>query len=389
MGSWLYAGVYKMNKVQVINALHDTLVAFGAKTHEYVVIGHEAVFGLHEIDKSGQAVVIGVSGRLYADIRKLHREVSGYDGTSIPLDNKVFVKEGLPLSSELVAGVPCITLESLHNRLRVLKNPAAAVLDKHFAELNSKRQAVEAKYRVPYLSVDDQLLYQAICQQRNRQVTAEEGFVYDKLTNVDWSHQMSDCSSTWRAGENHRARLREDIANCFEGEPEVIERLTKITEFGYNGYEKLLKMYPWLEGFNASKYEQRGLLRAAIDGVTPEYITELRVIARQLIVAMENFPYFTYPMYYVATTDTPKGTKMREIARAGEPAYYGIAVSDLARRTMQEALDGLSKQKLKDICLYNLISGGWFEATENQHFKGIHDVRVSVPGKMFLFMKRF
>lgn len=381
---------YQMNKAQVINTLSDVLGEFNVKTDEYVVIGHEAVFGLHEIDKSGQAVVIGVTGRLYAEIKKAHREVNGYDGTSIPLDSKVFVKEGLPLAKEMIDGIPCITLESLHNRLRVMKNPAVAVLDKHFAELNTKRQSVEAKYRVPYLTVDDQLLYQAICTQRNRVLTAEEDFVYNSLTHIDWSSDMSDSAGVARRSDEHRARLREQIAERFAGQPDVIERLSKITNFGWDGYTKLRQLYPWLEGYSASKSSSHsGLLRAALDDVTPEYVAELRKLARQVIAAMDYFPKFTYPSYYVMTTDTPKPVKMREYAREGDVSYYGIAVSDLARRTMQEALDALTKEKFKDICLYRVISGGYFDAQENVYFKGIHDVRVTVPGKTFLFMKRF
>lgn len=382
-----------MPKYNIECALRLLVDDYKAHVNEFVILGHEAVFdlnGIAEMSPTG-SIVVGVTGRLYAEIRQTYSEVSGYDGVSIPMGARLLVREGLPLHQVRVQGLPCITLESLRARLGRVRSPAVDVLDKWFAAANEKRLQVEAKYRIPYLELDDQLLFQSIDKERDRVLTPEERFVVERIHGLDWSYQYSDDNNAWRRGENMFKKAEEDILQQFATYPEQRGRLLSVLKFGVDGTAKLYAQYPWLNGYLTGRNHRpsRGLLRAALDGVTPEYIERLRVIARSFAENLNELPPFQYPMYFIHTPDTPKIAKLREMAQGGNEAYYGISVPEYPHKQLLELLSTVTLQELQDRQTYQIFEGANIDVTGSTDFDKLYEIRLYNPTRGYQFFKKF
>lgn len=396
MGSQLYAWRIKMSAYSIGQDLKALVERFELKSSDYVVIGHDAVFQLMKLEGGGNMIVVGVTGHAYAKIRKHIQEVNGYNGVYIPVTSNLMVREGLPLKTVRLEGIPCIDPESLLVRLSKQNQQAHKVLDAHFAKIREKRLLVDPARRVPFLSLDDQLLYQSILDHRHRELSPEDEFVL-KLDHIDWSYQYSDDASTWRAGNAHRKALREEAEELFGKDTSLTKRFHEITEWGYMGHDQLRKMYPWLDGYQQGRHSPRGRMLAAMESVSADYMKRLEAISLAFDEVMGLFPDLTGQWgcngFHVLVSDTPRINDMRQMAAdSGYKEYYGIAVPEQARVAADEFLKSIDIQELIDMDRYDARSKDLecfirCEVKKDTYFTSLYSIRVYARGREYLFFK--
>lgn len=382
-----------MSAYSIAQEIKGLTERFELKSSDVVVISHDAVFQLMKLEGGGSMIVVGTTATAYSKIRKHIKEVNGYNGIYIPVTSQLMVREGLPLKTTRIEGVACIDPESLLVRLSKQNPQAHKVLDAHFAEIRAKRLLVDPERRVPFLTLDDQLLYQAILDQRNRVLTPEEEFVL-KLDRIDWSYQYSDCASTWRAGSAHRKQLKEEAAELFGPESSLTKKFCDITEWGYTGHTELRKLYPWLDGYQSSRHTQRGRLLAAMESVSPDYMKRLVALSKSIDEVLALFPETKYyGGYHVLVSDTPRINDMRQMAiDTDNREYWGVAVPNHARQALDALLKTFDVQELFDMDRYDARGKDLecfirCEARADACFQSLTQIRLIGRGREYLCFK--
>jgi len=357
------------------------------------VMGHSAVFALAGIQEDHSDIVtVGTTGTNYAKLRTKFGEVQGYDGMYVN-SGDVMVREGLPLETETFSRIKCIGLRSLGVRLEHNNEAAFKIFDDWQRKQLAKKLRVKPELRRDYLSLDEQLEYQDILEYANRELDEEEQFVL-RVENIDWSHQMSDCGSTWRAGEAHRKQLTQEAADKFGPDTTLAKKFADICQWGYNGYSQLHEMYPWLRGYNQARHKAyRGMVKAAMDNVPEDYIRKLREVIQTFDKPFGLLPTDMYRGFYVMTDATPPLFKMREVAKDTDAdCYYGIAVPEAARIGMNEALKSVTIKELIDIDNYRLLgqfADNLYGITieKNEVFTSLTDLTFNGPqGRTYRFL---
>lgn len=381
------------SKSRVERKVNDFIKGNNLDYKDVVVMGPSAVFALAGIaEDHSDLVVVGTTATNYAQLRRKATEVNGYGGVYLPIDG-VMVQEGLPLSTETFNRIKCIALQSLRVRLEHNNEPAFKILDDWQRQQLAKKMRVKPELRRDYLSLDEQLEYQDILEYANRELDEEEQFVL-RVENIDWSHQMSDCGSTWRAGEAHRKQLTQEAADKFGPDTTLAKKFADICQWGYNGYSQLHAMYPWLQGYNQARHKSyRGMVKAAMANVPEDYIRKLREVIQTFDKPFGLLPTDMYRGFYVMTDATPPLFKMREAAKdTGAPCYYGIAVPEAARIGMNEALKSVTIKELIDIDNYRLLgqfADNLYGITieKNEVFTSLTDLTFSGPqGRTYRFL---
>lgn len=384
------------NKAQVESKVKGFIADQGLHYNDVVVTGASSVFALAGVQEDHSSlIVVGTTATNYAQLRKKYTETNGYNGLYLDVEG-VKVQEGLPLSTESFSRLKCESLESLSSRLSLTNKPAFEILDRWQKELLAKRLQVKPELRLNYLTLDEQLEFQDILEHRDRQLTDEEQFVLE-VSHIDWSHSFSDDIRCWRASEEHRRQLTAKAAEKFGEGSTLTKKFADICQWGYSGYEQLKKLYPWLAGYQAGKRKHfTGLMAAAMDGVSEEYVAELRGQVVMLDRYFRNLPSNSWYGYFVMTDATPPLFKMREAAKdMDSPALYGIAVREDARAGMNEHLKQITRQQFEDIAKYGIL----MKYTESMYRWHLYPSEVftdltvldisGAQGRNFKFMLKF
>lgn len=344
------------NKAQVESKVKALIADHTLDYNDVVVMGPSAVFALAGVAEDySNTIVVGTTATNYAKLRSKFKEINGYDGIYLDVDG-VMVQEGLPLSTETHSRIKCIALSSLSVRLQTSNKQAFEVLDKWIKAELAKKLRVKPELRLGYLTLDEQLEYQDILEHRGRQLNEEEQFVIE-VSSIDWSHQMSDDNRCWRAGEEHRKSLIQKAEDKFGPGTTLAKKFTDICQWGFNGYSQLKELYPWLAGYQAGQRKHfRGMMAAAMEGVSEEYVAELRGRVVMLDRYFAKLPTQSWYGYFVYTDATPPLFKMREAAKDQDsPALYGITVREDARIGLNDYLKKMTRQQIEDISKYGIL----------------------------------